>query len=45
MKTFLNSMFATYLLDEEHDVEVAEQADAQVVEQYEQYPAGFFTSL
>ncbi|WP_172954341.1 hypothetical protein [Solibacillus sp. R5-41] len=45
MMTFLKSMFATYLLDEEHDVEVVEQTETQAVEQYEQYPAGFFSSL
>lgn len=41
----LKSLLATYLLDEEHDVEVVEQPETQVVEQYEQYPAGFFSSL
>ncbi|MEG0386030.1 hypothetical protein [Solibacillus cecembensis] len=41
----LKSILATYLLDEEHDTEVVEQTVTQVVEQYEQYPAGFFSSL
>ncbi|MEK4423856.1 hypothetical protein [Solibacillus sp. FSL K6-1523] len=45
MMNHLKSLLATYLLDEEQDVEVVEHTETQAVEQYEQYPAGFFSSL
>lgn len=38
-------MLATYILDEEMDLDVTEQMEEEVEELRNQYPIGFFSSL
>ncbi len=45
MTTILKSTMATYLFDDEVELETMEQSETQEVEQRTQYPEGFFSSL
>lgn len=45
MTTILKSTLATYLLDEEVEFDTVDQAEQPTVEQRNQYPEGFFSSL
>jgi hypothetical protein len=45
MASIYKSMFTTYILDEEIESEMTEQAEERVEEVRSEYPLGFFSSL